>query len=82
MLLLQDTDLKGSSITCTVGNSKKKEQRRKHLIVILSSNSLQAVFLEVDGIDFQSKMYEFLDCEKFLQKCINKEIWGRSAKLS
>lgn len=81
MLLLQDADLKRSNVTWTVGNVKKKQQKRKHLIVILSSSSVQAVFLEVDGIDFQSKIYEFLDCKKFLQKCMNKEIWGRSAKL-
>lgn len=37
--------------------------------MILSSSSLQAVFLEVHGTDFHSESYEFWDCQKFLQKC-------------
>lgn len=47
-----------------------KHQRRKHLIVILSSSTLQAAFLEVDGTDTQSKGYGFWGLQKFLQKYV------------
>lgn len=67
VLLLQYTDPKGSSNTGTVRNVKK-HQRRKHLIVILSSSNLHTVFLEVDGTDSQSKGYGFWGLQKFLPK--------------